>query len=269
MSTKMPATLAVSPFETCGESEQVAQCIAVCRSVKPWYMMRISIGIAQARSRRQETRIHIPCDIFIPTLQHRTMSSLHGPHLATPDIVAKETQSGDANCAEARTPRSLSRLTTHISSMTLLFCAGLGFQCGQNFAGSGLCALFCHLEPHGSRSDQHDRPIPRRFSSQSCLTGPANSPLGEGLLPCLCTGTRERSRQSQGTPLEHPQQKRRQVTSQDGWGEVEHAAFLTGASSVASRTTMVCGHASSRLCCAGAVNHRSFGTTFGTSGSLR
>ena len=70
----------------------------------------------------------------------------------------------------------LPRLTTHCSPMTPLFGMGVAFRCGQNFAVSGLSALFCHLEHHMSRSGQHDRLMRRRFSSQSGFTWPENRP---------------------------------------------------------------------------------------------
>jgi hypothetical protein len=47
------------------------------------------------------------------------------------------------------------RLTTHFGPITPLFYAGLAFQCGQNFAASGFCALSCYPARQVVRAGQH------------------------------------------------------------------------------------------------------------------
>ncbi len=62
-------------------------------------------------------------------------------------------------------------LTTHIGPITPLFCAGLAFRCGPNFAVSGLCALSGHSERRVARADQHDGRFPSALIPRADLLG--------------------------------------------------------------------------------------------------
>jgi hypothetical protein len=62
-------------------------------------------------------------------------------------------------------------LTTHFGPITLLFCVGLAFRYGQNFAVSGLCALSCHPARQVARTGQHDGRFPTALSPTADLLG--------------------------------------------------------------------------------------------------
>jgi hypothetical protein len=61
------------------------------------------------------------------------------------------------------------RLTTHFGPITPLFCVGLAFRCGQNFAVSGLYALSCHPARQVARAGQHDGRFPTALSPQGLV----------------------------------------------------------------------------------------------------
>jgi len=65
----------------------------------------------------------------------------------------------------------LPRLTTHGGPMTPLVCVGVAFRCGQNFAGSGLCALSSPSERRVARAGQPDGGFHTALSPRVDLLG--------------------------------------------------------------------------------------------------
>src|SRR5438445_13002220 len=88
----------------------------------------------------------------------------HDPTLAKPQIVAKETLSGDSNCAGARTNSSLSSFDHALQPDDNAFLCGSGFRCWQTFAVSGFYGLSGGADRHSARPDKTTRRLPTGFS---------------------------------------------------------------------------------------------------------
>jgi hypothetical protein len=86
--------------------------------------------------------------------------------------VATEMLSSEANYAEARTSRLLASFVHALRPDDTAFCARLAFRCGQNVAGSDLCARAGHAERRVARAGHHNGLFPAALSPRADVLGP-------------------------------------------------------------------------------------------------